>query len=89
MTIKEQTLDLCSLLNEGIEVNGAALLAGLEPEDLFGEDGLAIDDPDNTVIDVGWDEKARIHYQLRKWDMWEAFERHTLTVGGKPIKEEA
>ncbi len=96
--VKKQALDLATYLNDGVEVIAAANLAGLDPEELFGEsmldadDALGIEDPDNGVIDVGWEDEVT-HYQLRRWwhpeagvKVWEAFERRTLTSGGKEIE---
>lgn len=97
--VREQTLAFCALLNAGTPVRDAATQAGLDPDELYGDDlgdeCIDIEEDENDVIDVAWDGE-HTHFQLRRWynreadrKLWEAFERHTLTEGGVPIAKPA
>jgi hypothetical protein len=94
MSKRDMAIKLAWLINdEGHAPYDAVQMLGLDPEnDVYGEDigdeCLPLDDPDNDVIDLGWDE--RHHYQLKHRysttlgrKVWEVEHMELLTTDGK------
>lgn len=77
---REIAQKLVHLLNRGFDPIGALESLGVSPEDVISEDpNLALDDPDNAVIDFGY-EGAECVYVQRHGDRWHV---HTVTKDGK------
>lgn len=67
----EQAQKLCHMLNRGVDVLDALASLGIEPEDVSSEhENLALDDPDNDVVDLHYDEHGLCVYMQRHAGRW-------------------
>lgn len=68
LTLEEQTDLLAVLLNFGmVTLDEACGQAGLDPDELYPEEGFALTEEDNSCIDVGFD-SDHVHYALYRSD---------------------
>lgn len=88
MTRTDTATQLADLLNAGTPVMDAIAQLGLDPDngDVFSEDSsvFALDDPDNDIIDFGWndteDELVLLRRSKTHTDWWRV---EITTTGGK------
>lgn len=69
MTKDDQAVKLAELLNAGTDPYDALDAVGLDEDDVHGEDmgdySLPLDDPDNEVIDMCWNDDETEHHMVR------------------------